>query len=140
MDEGTKMKLPHRIILKTLNSLGKVRMNGFPRGFIILLMLTILCSIFLYLGGWCWSWYFKGVPDLPAMTSLIDTITKVPFIAAIGFLAKASYDINKDGVMDYLQSKGDKEIEESNSERTEKLGRDSETEIVQRSNEHGGKP
>lgn len=140
MDEGTTMRLPHRIILKTLDSLGKVRMNGFPRGFIILLMLCILCSILMYLSGWVWQWYLKGLPDLPAMALLIDTITKVPFIAAIGFLAKASYDINKDGVMDYLQSKGDKEIEGSNFERTEKLGRDSETEFVRRSNEHGEKP
>ncbi|MBS5519658.1 MAG: hypothetical protein KHX13_04915 [Acidaminococcus intestini] len=103
------MKTPQKLILKALDSLGKVKMNGFPRGFIILLMLCVLSSILLYLGGWCWCWYFKGAPDLPAMALFIDTITKVPFIAAIGFLAKASYDINRDGVMDYFQQKEDED-------------------------------
>jgi len=120
------MKTPQRIILKVLDSLGKVRMNGFPRGFVILLMLSILCSIFLYLGGWGWSWYVKGMPDLPAMALLIDTITKVPFIAAMGFLAKASYDTNKDGIMDYLQVKGDQSIEKGQFVRTASDGKQGE--------------
>jgi hypothetical protein len=134
------MKTPQRIILRALNSLGRVKMNGFPRGFVILLMMSILCSIFLYLGGWGWSWYVKGMPDLPAMAMLIDTITKVPFIAAVGFLAKASYDINKDGVMDYLQSKGDKEIEESNSGRSEGPGVRSEAGPVRPGRGDGERP
>ena len=134
------MKIPQRFILKALDSLGKVRMNGFPRGFVILLMMSILCSIFLYLGGWGWSWYVKGMPDLPAMALLIDTITKVPFIAAVGFLAKASYDINKDGVMDYLQSKGDQSIEESGPGRSEETGVRSETGIVRPGRADGERP
>ena len=140
MDERTKMKTPQHIILKVLDSLGKVRMNGFPRGFVILLMMSILCSIFLYLSGWGWSWYVKGMPDLPAMSLLIDTITKVPFIAAVGFLAKASYDTNKDGVMDYLQSKGDQTIEESNSGRSEGPGSRSEAESVRPGRGDGERP
>lgn len=100
-----------RPILGLIAQTGKVRIKGLPRALIIVLMLLIIGSIFLYWAGWIWLWAVQGRVDLPALNMLLQTLTGVSFIAAIGFIGKSLVDEDEDGVPDEWEKKEGEENE-----------------------------
>lgn len=94
------MKKLQGTLLKLMGSIGRMKVRGLPRALVIILMLLIIGSILLYLSGWVWLWSFQGKVDLPAMNMLIQTLTGVSFIAAIGFIGKSLVDEDGDGIPD----------------------------------------
>ena len=94
------MKKLQGTLLKLMGSIGRMIVRGLPRALVIILMLLINGSIILYLSGWVWLWAFQGKVDLPAMNMLIQTLTGVSFIAAIGFIGKSLVDEDGDGIPD----------------------------------------
>ncbi len=103
------MKKLQGILLNLLGSVGRMKVRGLPRALVIVLMLLIIGSIILYLSGWVWLWAFQGRVDLPALNMLIQTLTGVSFIAAIGFIGKSLVDDDGDGVPDPWQGEQKKE-------------------------------
>lgn len=97
------MKKLQGTLLKLMGSIGRMKVRGLPRALVIILMLLIIGSIILYLSGWVWLWAFHGKVDLPAMNQLIQTLTGVSFIAAIGFIGKSLVDNDGDGIPDQWQ-------------------------------------
>ena len=94
------MKKLQGTLLKLMGSIGRMKVRGLPRALVIILMLLIIGSILLYLSGWVWLWAFQGKVDLPAMNMLLQTLTGVSFIAAVGFIGKSLVDDDGDGVPD----------------------------------------
>lgn len=94
------MKKLQGTLLKLMESIGRMKVRGLPRALVIILMLLIIGSILLYLSGWVWLWAFQGKVDLPAMNMLLQTLTGVSFIAAVGFIGKSLVDDDGDGVPD----------------------------------------
>ena len=105
------MKRLQGTLLKLMGSIGRMKVRGLPRALVIILMLLIIGSILLYLSGWVWLWAFQGKVDLPAMNMLIQTLTGVSFIAAIGFIGKSLVDEDEDGVPDEWEKKKGEENE-----------------------------
>lgn len=103
------MKKLQGVLLNLLGSVGRMKVRGLPRALVIILMLLIIGSIILYLSGWVWLWAFQGRVDLPALNMLIQTLTGVSFIAAIGFIGKSLVDDDGDGVPDPWQGEQKKE-------------------------------
>ena len=104
------MKRLHGLLLNLMGSLGRMKVRGLPRALVIVLMLLIIGSIFLYWAGWIWLWAALGRVDLPALNMLLQTLTGVSFIAAIGFIGKSLVDEDEDGVPDDWEK--EKETEE----------------------------
>lgn len=100
-----------KTLLNLMGSLSRMKVRGLPRALVIVLMLLIIGSILLYLSGWVWLWAFQGKVDLPAMNMLIQTLTGVSFIAAIGFIGRSLVDANEDGVPDEWEKKEGEENE-----------------------------
>lgn len=98
-------------ILGFIAQAGKVRIKGLPMGLVITIMLLIIGSIFLYLAAWSWQWWAKDHVDLPALNMLIQTITSMAFVAAIGFIGKSLIDADGDGVPDPWE----KEVKDDNT-------------------------
>lgn len=94
------MKKLQKVLLNILGSVGRMKVRGLPRALVIVLMLLIIGSIFLYCAGWIWLWAVLGRVDLPALNMLLQTLTGVSFIAAIGFIGKSLVDDDGDGVPD----------------------------------------
>ena len=94
------MKKLQGVLLNLLGSVGRMKVRGLPRALVIILMLLIIGSILLYLSGWVWLWAFQGKVDLPALNMLLQPLTGVSFIAAIGFIGKSLVDEDEDGVPD----------------------------------------
>lgn len=94
------MKRLHGVLLNLMGSLGRMKVRGLPRALVIVLMLLIIGSIFLYWAGWIWLWAVLGRVDLPALNMLLQTLTGVSFIAAVGFIGKSLVDDDGDGVPD----------------------------------------
>ena len=105
------MKKIQDAMLKVLGSVGRMKVKGLPRALVIILMLLIIGSILLYLSGWVWLWAFQGKVDLPAMNMLLQTLTGVSFIAAVGFIGKSLVDDDGDGVPDDWEKKEGEENE-----------------------------
>lgn len=103
------MKKLQGTLLKLMGSIGRMKVRGLPRALVIILMLLIIGSIILYLSGWVWLWAFQGKVDLPAMNMLIQTLTGVSFIAAIGFIGKSLVDEDGDGIPDDWRDKKEKD-------------------------------
>lgn len=99
------MKKVQGFLLNLLGSVGRMKVRGLPRALVIILMLLIIGSIVLYLSGWVWLWAFQRKVDLPALNMLIQTLTGVSFIAAIGFIGKGLVDEDADGVPDEWEKK-----------------------------------
>lgn len=97
------MKKVQGFLLNLLGSVGRMKVRGLPRALVIILMLLIIGSIVLYLSGWVWLWAFQGKVDLPALNMLIQTLTGVSFIAAIGFIGKSLIDDDGNGIPDEWQ-------------------------------------
>ena len=106
------MKKVQGFLLNLLGSVGRMKVRGLPRALVIILMLLIIGSIILYLSGWVWLWAFQGRVDLPALNMLIQTLTGVSFIAAIGFIGKSQVDNDGDGIPDQWQGKKENENDE----------------------------
>lgn len=104
------MKRLHGMLLNLMGSLGRMKVRGLPRALVIVLMLLIIGSIFLYWAGWIWLWAVLGRVDLPALNMLLQNLTGVSFIAAIGFIGKSLVDEDEDGVPDDWEK--EKETEE----------------------------
>ena len=111
------MKKIQGVLLNLLGSVGRMKVRGLPRALVIILMLLIIGSIILYLSGWVWLWAFQGKVDLPALNMLIQTITSMAFVAAIGFIGKSLIDADGDGVPDPWQTEVKEENEKSDTER-----------------------
>lgn len=105
------MKKIQDAMLKVLGSLGRMKVRGLPRALVIVLMLLIIGSVVLYLAGWIWLWAALGRVDLPALNMLLQTLTGVSFIAAIGFIGKSLVDEDEDGVPDDWEKKEGEENE-----------------------------
>ena len=111
------MKKLQGVLLKVLGSVGRMKVKGLPRALVIVLMLLIIGSILLYLAAWTWLWWVKNHVDLPALNMLIQTITSMAFVAAIGFIGKSLIDADGDGVPDPWQKEVKEENEKSDTER-----------------------
>lgn len=94
------MKKIQDAMLKVLGSVGRMKVKGLPRALVIVLMLLIIGSVVLYLAGWIWLWAALRRVDLPALNSLLQTLTGASFIAAVGFIGKGLIDADGDGVPD----------------------------------------
>lgn len=94
------MKGIHGALLNLLGAMGRMKVRGMPRALVIVLMLLIIGSILLYWAGWIWLWAAMGRVDLPALNMLLQTLTGVSFIAAVGFIGKSLVDDDGDGVPD----------------------------------------
>ena len=105
------MKKLQGTLLKLMGSIGRMKVRGLPRALVIILMLLIIGSILLYLSGWVWLWAFQRKVDLPAMNMLIQMLTGVSFIAAVGFIGKSLVDEDEDGVPDEWEKKEGEENE-----------------------------
>lgn len=106
-----------KALLNLLGSMGRMHVRGLPRALVITIMLLIIGSIFLYLSAWIWQWWVKGIVDLMALDKLIQTITSMAFIAAIGFIGKSLIDFDGDGVPDPWAKEVNEIDEKSNIER-----------------------
>ena len=106
-----------KTLLDLLGSMGRMHVRGLPRALVITIMLLIIGSIFLYLTAWTWQWVVKGIVDLMALDKLIQTITSMAFIAAIGFIGKSLIDFDGDGVPDPWAKEVKEENEKSDTER-----------------------
>lgn len=105
------MKKLQGTLLKLMGSIGRMKVRGLPRALVIILMLLIIGSIILYLSGWVWLWAFQGKVDLPALNMLLQTLTGVSLIAAVGFIGKSLVDEDEDGVPDEWEKKEGEENE-----------------------------
>ena len=105
------MKQAQKVLLQALSAVGRMKVRGLPRALIIVLMLLIIGSIFLYWAGWIWLWAVLGRVDLPALNMLLQTLTGVSFIAATGFIGKSLVDEDEDGVPDEWEKKEGEENE-----------------------------
>lgn len=105
------MKGIHGVLLSLMGSLGRMKVRGLPRALVIVLMLLIIGSILLYWAGWIWLWAMLGRVDLPALNILLQTLTSVSFIAAVGFIGRSLVDANEDGVPDEWEKKEGEENE-----------------------------
>lgn len=106
-----------KALLNLLGSMGRIHVRGLPRALVITIMLLIIGSIILYLAAWTWLWWAKNHVDLPALNMLIQTITSMAFIAAIGFIGKSLIDADGDGVPDPWAKEVKEENEKSDVER-----------------------
>lgn len=100
-----------KTLLSLLGSMGRMHVRGLPRALVITIMLLIIGSILLYWAGWIWLWAAMGRVDLPALNMLLQTLTGVSFIAAIGFIGKSLVDEDEDGVPDEWEKKEGEENE-----------------------------
>lgn len=100
-----------KTLLDLLGSMGRMHVRGLPRALVITIMLLIIGSILLYWAGWIWLWAAMGRVDLPALNMLLQTLTGVSFIAAIGFIGKSLVDEDEDGVPDEWEKKEGEENE-----------------------------
>lgn len=99
------MKKVQKVLLQALSAVGRMKVRGLPRALVIVLMLLIIGSVVLYLAGWIWLWAALRRVDLPALNALLQTLTGVSFIAAIGFIGKSLVDEDEDGVPDEWEKK-----------------------------------
>lgn len=102
------MKKIQDAMLKVLGAMGRMKVRGMPRALVIVLMLLIIGSILLYWAGWIWLWAVLGRVDLPALNMLLQTLTGVSFIAAVGFIGKSLIDEDRNGIPDEWQNKEEK--------------------------------
>lgn len=108
------MKGIHGALLNLLGAMGRMKVRGLPRALVIVLMLLIIGSILLYWAGWIWLWAAMGRVDLPALNMLLQTLTGVSFIAAIGFIGKSLVDDDGDGVPDDWEKETEEKDDNTN--------------------------
>lgn len=96
-------------IITTIDNTGRMKVRGAPRFLVISWIFLIWFTVVLYISGWLYVFYTVGRIDFRALIELLQVITGVAFVSAIGFLIKAMIDDDGDGVPDYLQ-KGDEDV------------------------------
>lgn len=64
-------------------------------------VLVAACS--LYLVGWCIDWYVTKIPKLDQLLQFIHELVSSPYVAVIGFIAKAFVDKNHNGKSDLFE-------------------------------------
>ncbi|WP_418695826.1 hypothetical protein [Acidaminococcus intestini] len=116
------MKGIHGALLNLLGAMDRMKVRGMPRALVIVLMLLIIGSIFLYWAGWIWLWTAEKRVDLQALNALIQTITSMAFIAAVGFIGRSLIDADGDGVPDPWKKEIDAEDEKSETGRHPNAG------------------
>lgn len=85
----------------------------FSRGamqYVVLYAALIAVGCLLYLAGWCAEWSTTGKADVPELRAFLHEIASAPWIAVIGFIAKALIDKDGDGIPDEFEK------EESNND------------------------
>ncbi len=107
--------------LRAMSNLGKMKVRGLPRAFIIILMLLLVFTIIFYLTGCGFVWWKMMTPPLMEINQLINTLTSVSFIAAIGFIGKAMVDDDGDGTPNIWE---ENKSARSELEATKRDGRD----------------
>ena len=93
-------------LLKPISKLGRLKLKGLPKAFIIIIVGLLITSILMYLSGCFFIWYLEGKPPLKDINVIITTLTSVPAIAAVGFLGKAMVDDDGDGTPNIWEEKG----------------------------------
>lgn len=126
-------------ILKPISKIGRLKLKGLPKAFIIIVVGLLILSILMYLSGCLFIWYTDNRPPLKDINIIITTLTSVPAIAAIGFLGKAMVDDDGNGTPNVWEEKG-KTDEESNVGRSEAVGSECEEQIVSKSQWTGKRP
>ncbi|MDD4601726.1 MAG: hypothetical protein PHQ46_11850 [Negativicutes bacterium] len=81
--------------------------KGAMRFIIWYALLLVFCCI-VYVVAWLFDWYTTGNPNLVEIRNFLHEIASAPWIAVIGFIAKAFIDSNNNGIPDELESKEDK--------------------------------
>ena len=79
-------------------------------------LLLVICCLF-YVFGWGFDWYKSGVPNLPELRSFLHEIASSPWIAVIGFIAKAMVDNDNDGLPDIYESNEEAKSQKGNDEK-----------------------
>lgn len=88
----------------------KVGQFSFPKSsmrYIIGYAVLVAGCALLYVFAWCFEWWISGKADLPALLQFLHEIASAPWVALIGFLAKAFIDRNNDGVPDEFEERKD---------------------------------
>ena len=105
------MKRIQDAIIKVLGSVGAVKVTGFPRFAVIVLLALILGCVCLYIAGWLYL-ANQGKIDLAAMDTLLKTLTAASFIAAWGFIVKGLIDSDGDGIPNAFDDEDDRKRDE----------------------------
>lgn len=61
----------------------------------------------LYVVAWCVDWHVTGKPDMQELRQFLHEIASAPWIALIGFVARAFIDKDKDGIPDEFEDRKD---------------------------------
>ena len=83
--------------------LGQLRVSHDALRYVLLYALLIVLGCLLYLTGWCATWYATGKPDVAELRQFLHEIASAPWIAVIGFIARAMVDKDGDGIPDELE-------------------------------------
>lgn len=93
-------------LLRPISRMGKMKLKGLPKAFILIVVGLLIISILMYLSGCLFIWYMDNRPPLKDINIIITTLTSVPAIAAIGFLGKAMVDDDNNGTPNVWEEKG----------------------------------
>lgn len=93
-------------LLRPISRMGKMKLKGLPKAFILIVVGLLIMSILMYLSGCLFIWYMDNRPPLKDINIIITTLTSVPAIAAIGFLGKAMVDDDGNGTPNVWEEKG----------------------------------
>lgn len=93
-------------LLRPISRMGKMKLKGLPKAFILIVVGLLIMSILMYLSGCLFIWYTDNRPPLKDINIIITTLTSVPAIAAIGFLGKAMVDDDGNGTPNVWEEKG----------------------------------
>ena len=97
-----------KVLSTALNSVDRLKIQGMPRKLIFVFLFVVLAVILLFIGGWLFSWYATGKPELTILNQFLQTITGGAFIAAVGFFCKGLIDRDNDGIPDDMESEENK--------------------------------
>lgn len=79
----------------------KPHMINFVCGYIILVFT-------LFIAGWGYMWWIKGIPDLPMLLSSFNALTAPAFLAILKFITEnvkeTMIDLNNNGIPDELEN------------------------------------
>ena len=85
------------------NKLRPLSISNGAMKYIVWYAVTIIVGCMLYMVSWCADWYIVGKPDLVELRYFLHEIASAPWIALIGFIAKALIDTNNDGIPDEFE-------------------------------------
>lgn len=95
-----------------INRIKNIRINEDSLDIIKFVIGYIIFCFSLFLAGWLYLWYIKGVPDLLLLLKGIESLSAPAMLAVIKFVtgacvdtAKTFIDKNKNGIDDRLEIK-----------------------------------